>query len=236
MSSPTVPSSPRTGSSIPTRFAKPPKKRSGSTRCPIDISWQPKVHLVDVPDSVAREIGKFDANTDVNSLRVIDGQVTKKTKKQPLLTSAVFVCQRCGAETEVPQGETGFQEPYECEACERQGPFKLDADKSSKVNHQQVRVQLPPEVSAGGSSEHIDVTLLDEVVESAEVGDRVNITARMSTILPDENAEKPLLEWHAEGQHVEQEESGLGGPRHRRTRGPHQGDRERAGPARRDRG
>jgi replicative DNA helicase Mcm len=174
---------------------------------PIDISWQPNVHLVDLPDSAEREIGKFDANTDVNELRVIDGQVTKKTKKQPLLTSAVFVCQRCGAETEVPQGKRGFQEPYECESCERQGPFKLDPDRSSKVNHQQVRVQLPPEVSAGGSSEHIDVTLLDEVVESAEVGDRVNITARMSTILPDENAEKPLLEWHAEGQHVEQEES-----------------------------
>jgi replicative DNA helicase Mcm len=174
---------------------------------PVDISWEPSVHLVNLPSETKREIGKFDANADTSALRRVEGQVTKKTKKQPLLTEAVFVCQRCGAETSVPQGRTGYQEPYECESCERQGPFKLDPDKSSKVDHQQIRVQLPPEKAAGGSSEHLDVTLLDDVVESADVGDRVDITAKMSAIQPDENADKPLLEWYAEGEHVELEET-----------------------------
>lgn len=174
---------------------------------PIDISWNPRVHLVDIPPEASRQIGSFDAKTDDGTLRSIEGQLTKKTKVQPLLKEAVFICQRCGTETMIPQSMHGFQQPYQCEACERQGPFKLDSQRSEKVNYQMVRVQMPPEKAAGGSSEHIDVALTEEVVGSAEVGDRVNISARLSAVEPDENADAPIMEWHAQGQHVDLEES-----------------------------
>ena len=174
---------------------------------PIDLEWSPNVHLVNIPENVAREIGAFDANNDDGALRCIEGQLTKKTKVRPLLKEAVFVCQRCGAETTVTQSRTGFQQPYQCESCERQGPFKLHPRKSTKVNHQMVRVQMPPEKAAGGSSEHLDVALVEEVVGAAEVGDRVSVSARISASQPDENADAPIMEWQADGQHVELEES-----------------------------
>lgn len=174
---------------------------------PVDIDWSPNVHLRNIPDAERREIGAFDAEHDHGSIRRVEGQLTKKTQVRPLFKTAYFECQRCGAETEVPQGKQSFQEPHQCPDCERQGPFAFNPDRSAKVNHQLVRVQMPPEKAAGGTGEHLDVQLEDEVVESAEVGDRVSVSARLSITPPSNDSEGPLGEWHAEAQHMERQET-----------------------------
>ncbi|MCG1002890.1 minichromosome maintenance protein MCM [Halobacterium noricense] len=171
------------------------------------ISWSPNVHLTNLPDEEQREIGNFDAEHDHGTVRRIQGQLTKKTQVRPLFKTGVFECQRCGAVTEVPQGKQAFQEPHQCKSCERQGPFKLDAAASDKVNHQLVRVQMPPEKAAGGTGEHLDVQLEDEVVESAEVGDRVSVSARLSIGPPSDDSDGPLGEWRAEAEHLERQET-----------------------------
>lgn len=174
---------------------------------PVDINWSPKVHLTNLPEGERREIGAFHAEDDHGTIRRVEGQMTKKTQVRPLFKTAVFECQRCGGITEVPQGTQSFQEPHQCSSCERQGPFKLDPDASEKVDHQLVRVQMPPEKAAGGSGEHLDVQLENEVVNSAEVGDRVSVSARLSITAPQDDSDGPLGQWHAEAEHLERQET-----------------------------
>ena len=95
-----------------------------------------------------REIG----SQHLNTLLSVQGLVKNATDVNPKIQRAVFVCQRCGAETEVPQGDAGFQEPYQCESCERQGPFKLDPERSEFVDAQKLRIQESPEGLAGGET------------------------------------------------------------------------------------
>jgi len=79
----------------------------------------------------------------------ITGQIERVTQPETRFESVTFVCQRCGYETSVPQSQTDFQEPYECESCERQGPFQIDEGASETVDHVAMKVKQPPEASSG---------------------------------------------------------------------------------------
>ncbi len=105
----------------------------------------------------------------------INGQVAKVSAIHPKLMEAAFECQRCGTVTRIPQNGP-FQEPHQCQGCERQGPFHIDYDNSEYVDHQAVRLQEPPERTKGGEGEHIDVDLERDLVGAVNPGDRVDMS------------------------------------------------------------
>jgi len=82
-------------------------------------------------------------NTTATSISV-QGIVRKATDVRPKVTNAAFECQRCGTLTRIPQVAGDFQEPHECQGCERQGPFRLNMDQSEFVDAQKLRVQESP--------------------------------------------------------------------------------------------
>lgn len=147
---------------------------------PVDISLgQAHVRVYNVDQDLS--VDEVSRHENIGSLIGVRGQVGKVSGVKPRLEHAVFVCQRCGAETEMPQYGEEIREPHQCESCERQGPFKLDPERSDFVDHQFARLQQPPETAKGGSGEHIDVHLEDDLIKEFKAGDRVTLTGTLET-------------------------------------------------------
>ena len=107
------------------------------------------VRLENLPDSVdIRGIRVHDNH--IGKLVSVQGIVRKATDVRPKITDSAFECQRCGTMNYIPQTDGEFQEPHECQGCERQGPFRINFDQSEFIDAQKIRVQESPEGLRGG--------------------------------------------------------------------------------------
>ena len=141
---------------------------------PADVSLgRAHVRIEDLPDSVdIRGIRVHDDH--IGKLVSIQGIVRKATDVRPKVTEAAFECQRCGTMTYIPQSDGGFQEPHECQGCERQGPFRVNFDQSEFVDSQKLRIQESPEGLRGGETpQSIDVDIVDDITGEVSPGDHV---------------------------------------------------------------
>jgi replicative DNA helicase Mcm len=113
----------------------------------------------------------------VNTMVSVQGIVRKATNVRPKIREAAFECQRCGTLTYIPQSGGDFQEPHECQGCERQGPFQINFDQSEFVDSQKLRVQESPEGLRGGETpQSIDVHIEDDITGEVTPGDHVKVT------------------------------------------------------------
>lgn len=111
----------------------------------------------------------------------VRGELAKVTEPMKEISEAVFVCERCGVETRVPQTGDTAQQPHECAGCERQGPFRIDPDRSEFKPHVKVRTEKPPDESGKLTEQSIDGDVRGDLVWSggeeyglaARTGDRV---------------------------------------------------------------
>ncbi len=147
------------------------------------------LRLYDLPADVSLgrahvRIENLPENIDIRGIRVHDdhigrlvsikGIVRKATDVRPKVTEAAFECQRCGTMTYIPQSDGGFQEPHECQGCERQGPFRVNFDQSEFVDSQKLRIQESPEGLRGGETpQNIDVDIVDDITGKVSPGDHV---------------------------------------------------------------
>ena len=91
------------------------------------------VRLRNLPDSVdIRGIRVHDNH--IGKLVSVQGIVRKATDVRPKITDSAFECQRCGTMNYIPQQDGEFQEPHECQGCERQGPFRINFDQSEFID------------------------------------------------------------------------------------------------------
>ncbi|WP_135665068.1 LAGLIDADG family homing endonuclease [Halorhabdus rudnickae] len=142
---------------------------------PIDVKLgQAHVRMTNLPES-----------TDIRAIRAdhrgqlvsIQGIIRKATEVRPKITDAAFECQRCGTLTRIPQSTGDFQEPHECQGCERQGPFRINFDQSEFIDAQKLRVQESPEGLRGGETpQNIDVNIEDDITGNVTAGDHVRVT------------------------------------------------------------
>jgi len=145
---------------------------------PADVSLgQAHVRLQGLPAGNTIDIRNIRVVDDhVGSLVAVQGIVRKATDVRPKIVEAAFECQRCGTMTYIPQSDAGFQEPHECQGCERQGPFRINHDQSEFVDAQTIRVQESPEGLRGGETpQAIDVYLEDDVCGQVTPGDHVSV-------------------------------------------------------------
>lgn len=138
------------------------------------------VRLVNLPEDNRHHPGHF-SPTEVFAKRPyigIKGEVIANTEVYPSMTDAAFECQRCGTLNYIPQEDNDYQEPHDCQGCEREGPFKINFNQSEFVDAQKVRVSEPPEVAAG-EGQTIDVFLEDDIAGEISAGDRVTVNGRL---------------------------------------------------------
>jgi replicative DNA helicase Mcm len=161
---------------------------------PADVKLgQAHVRIRGVPDEVdIRNIRVHDDH--VGRLVAVKGIVRKATDVRPKIIEAAFECQRCGTMTYIPQADGGFQEPHECQGCERQGPFRVNFDQSEFVDSQKLQVQESPEGLRGGETpQSIDVNLEDDVTGEVTPGDHVTVTGVLHIEQQQQNNEKSAI-------------------------------------------
>ncbi|MFB6254058.1 MAG: minichromosome maintenance protein MCM [Halobacteriaceae archaeon] len=173
---------------------------------PVDVSLaQANVRLYNL--DVTTDIR--DIRSDhINDLVSIQGMVRKATDVRPKMTEAAFECQRCGTITYLPQTDSDFQEPHECEGCERQGPFNINHDQSEFIDAQRIRVQESPEGLRGGETpQHIDVHIEEDITGEVTPGDHVTITGILQLDQQGSDQNKStLFDVYMEGISIEMED------------------------------
>jgi len=133
------------------------------------------VRLENLPESVdIRGIRVHDNH--IGKLVSIQGIVRKATDVRPKITDSAFECQRCGTMNYIPQTDGEFQEPHECQGCERQGPFRINFDQSEFIDAQKIRIQESPEGLRGGETpQSIDMNAEDDITGKVTPGDHVSV-------------------------------------------------------------
>ena len=141
---------------------------------PADVSLaRAHVRLRNLPENIdIRGIRVHDDH--IGKLVSVQGIVRKATDVRPKVTEAAFECQRCGTMTYIPQSDGGFQEPHECQGCERQGPFRVNFDQSEFIDSQKLRIQESPEGLRGGETpQSLDIDIVDDITGEVSPGDHV---------------------------------------------------------------
>ncbi|MGM0590813.1 MAG: LAGLIDADG family homing endonuclease [Halobacteriota archaeon] len=174
------------------------------------------LRLYDLPADVSLgqahvRLQNLDESVDIRSIRVHDdhvgklisvqGIVRKATDVRPKVTEAMFECQRCGTMTPIPQSDGSFQEPHECQGCERQGPFRVNLDQSEFIDSQKLRVQESPEGLRGGETpQSIDIHVEDDITGKVTAGDHVNVTGVLHIEQIKQGNEKtPIFDLYMDG-------------------------------------
>jgi replicative DNA helicase Mcm len=158
------------------------------------------VRMVNIPELV--DIRAIRVEDDhIGRLVAVQGIVRKATDVRPRITEAAFECQRCGTMTYIPQADSGFQEPHECQGCERQGPFRVNFDQSEFIDSQKIRVQESPEGLRGGETpQSIDVNIEDDVTGKVTPGDHVTVVGVLHIEQQTSNNEKtPIFDLYMDG-------------------------------------
>lgn len=154
------------------------------------------VRVYNVPESYTYPVGAY-RSEQIGSYIAVEGQVQKQTEVHPNPVEAAFECNRCETMNRVPQIEGEIQEPHECKGCERQGPFRLNADRSDWTDVQLLRLQLPPEQTKGGTSPTIDIHTRDDLVGTCQAGDRLTVSGTLTIDADsDSHGYKPELRAH----------------------------------------
>jgi len=158
---------------------------------PIDIDLEgAHVRLTDSNDYLDRlGVGELYAEHETN-LIAVRGRVGQVTGARTKLTVAAFECQRCGTITRMPQPDTDFQEPHECQGCERQGPFHVNFNQSERINQQKLKLEEPPHEQTNGSGQEILVYCHNDLIHEGGENGLVDTAGETVTIigeyLPDE--------------------------------------------------
>ncbi len=175
---------------------------------PIDVSLgQAHVRIQNLPDTESPEIREIRAR-HMNTLVQVRGIVRKATDVRPKIEEAAFECQLCGTLNRIPQSTGDFQEPHECQGCERQGPFKVNFDQSEFVDAQKLRIQESPEGLRGGETpQAIDVNIEDDITGEVTPGDHVSAVGVLRLEQQGNQQEKsPIFDFYMEGMAVEIDE------------------------------
>ena len=173
---------------------------------PVDVSLgQAHVRVRGLPE-----------RTDIREIRAdhrgmliaIQGIVRKATDVRPKIVTSAFECQRCGTLTRIPQEGGDFQEPHECQGCERQGPFRINYDQSEFIDAQKLRIQESPEGLRGGETpQNVDVNIEDDITGRVTAGDHVEVTGILKLDQQGNEREKsPMFDFYMNGMTVEIED------------------------------
>ncbi|MHA2245079.1 MAG: LAGLIDADG family homing endonuclease [Candidatus Hodarchaeales archaeon] len=112
-------------------------------------------------------------------LTCFEGIVIGVTDTKPLLIRGHFKCVSCGDDNQIIDFPEGiYTPPYQCrnEQCQRKGSLHLQLDKSVFIDWQKITLQeKPEELPPGQLPQSTSIHILDDLVDHARPGDRVEI-------------------------------------------------------------
>jgi replicative DNA helicase Mcm len=146
------------------------------------------VRVTDLPETECYGVGEL-RSSHATRFVGITGQLSNVTGARTRITEAAFECVRCGAVNRLPQSFGEFQEPGDCQSCDREGPYNLDHSRSEHVDQVACKIKQPPDeaASSGGQGQEIDVYLERDLTELRDdrpiadfAGERVTINGQLT--------------------------------------------------------
>ncbi|MFC7165793.1 hypothetical protein [Halospeciosus flavus] len=123
-----------------------------------------EIRLYNLPSERVYGVGR-PRGDEIGQYVGVSGQIARVGSAKLNPASIGYECQRCGAINHIPQGYGEIQEPYQCDGCERQGPFQIRNDKTDFRDQVLLQLQQPPEESIDGQGETLTVVVTDELEE-----------------------------------------------------------------------
>ncbi|CDK39492.1 XRE family transcriptional regulator protein [Halorubrum sp. AJ67] len=186
---------------------------------PADVSLgRANVRIENLPDTI--QTSDISAHNDqVGKLVAIEGIIRRATEEELKITEAAFECQRCGTMSYIPQSDSDYQEPHECQGCERKGPFRVNIDQSEFTDTQTVwLIENAVNLSSGTAPREIEIVIRDDLAGKAVTGDRVRIIGTLHLDQDASNSQSnPSFTPYLDGMSIEQVErdsSGKSGNQH----------------------
>jgi len=162
------------------------------------------VRIIGLPKSSHYMIKEL-RSEHIGRLIAVPGLIRKITEVRPRVVKAVFRCDRCSREKEIPQNKPELKEPRVCgDDCDSK-EFTLVAEKSEFVDTQKLRVQEAPEELEGGEQpQTLDVLCEDDLAGRVYPGDRVVVVGILRIRQRSEREKKsPLFDLMLEGNSIE---------------------------------
>uniref|UniRef100_A0A915BKC8 DNA replication licensing factor MCM6 n=2 Tax=Parascaris univalens TaxID=6257 RepID=A0A915BKC8_PARUN len=123
----------------------------------------------------------------VGSLVCISGQVVRTHPVHPELCKGAFVCDDCELLIRNIEQQFRYSQPAQCTNphCVNRSRFRLNLEESTFVDFQKMRIQeTQAELPRGSIPRSVDVIIRGELVETAQPGDRCDITGTL-IVIPD---------------------------------------------------
>uniref|UniRef100_A0A0N5A275 DNA replication licensing factor MCM6 n=1 Tax=Parastrongyloides trichosuri TaxID=131310 RepID=A0A0N5A275_PARTI len=123
----------------------------------------------------------------VGVLVSIVGQIVRTHPVHPELYKATFSCEDCGTVVRDVEQQFKYTQPTKCSnnQCGNSTRFTLDAFDSQFVDFQKLRIQeTQEELPRGSIPRTVDIIVRGELVETAQPGDKVEITGTL-IVIPD---------------------------------------------------
>ena len=142
------------------------------------VSFYNVVPVEGIRDLRSNKLGKLVA---------IKGTVTKVSEVRPELVIGAFNCKECGTRARSVEQQFSYSMPKGCPNphCMNKTMFELVSEASLFTDWQKVRVQeLNSDLPTGSTPRSIEVVLRNELVDSAQPGDRA-ILVGMLIVVPD---------------------------------------------------
>jgi len=111
----------------------------------------------------------------IGKLFTVSGIIVRASPVKPKLLRASFMCPACGEITHIKQDDQTLQTPQKCAACDNRKNFQLVPIESEWVDTQRLTIQESPDsLPSGQLPRSISIELLDDLVDTARPGDRIN--------------------------------------------------------------
>src|SRR5688572_10921867 len=150
---------------------------------------------------IHKTLREVDADV-INKLITVPAMIVRSSEVRPLAKQLVYLCRECGIETEANIKGSVIIIPTKCPNCKNKELMEQD-EKCKWTNFQNIRLQeLPEELPAGQLPHYVEVTLLEDLIDSCRPGDRVLLTG-IVRIESEKFGQKTVFRLHMEANNVE---------------------------------
>jgi replicative DNA helicase Mcm len=147
------------------------------------------IEYANFPDAALMDIGEPRTSRLGQAVKV-RGVVRQLSSPKSKVETAYYECQRCGTMHQAPVDGDDVYSPFECESCEKKGPWGRELSMEDRIDYQEMHIQEKPGDAMDTSNPREIIIKIEgtDLTDSAMPGDRVEVCGVLKEEIDDEDA------------------------------------------------